>query len=316
MREELQNILDNYLEARKQEYTGHELADLVRHTIPSIIKSKILDPDRYLIKGSAGAGNWTTIPWIAIFDILVTKTAQSGYYPVFLFKDDMTGVYISLNQGVTEIKEKYKTEAKQVLKLKAEDFRAQLGKIPINFSQLQISLRSQGLHSSLAELYEAGNIFAKYYSSRNLPSNEELFTDINKILKIYEELSYNEVIPPSNIESEYEEEYFKGYENLKRFRFHKRIERNNQLSKKVKATQGYTCKACKINFEIVYGDLGKCFIEAHHLVPISSLVKNKVLLDVRKDFTVLCSNCHSMIHRLDDPSDLDLLISILEYNSH
>ncbi len=59
-------------------------------------------------KGSAGAGNWSATPWIAILDILITDTPQSGYYPVFLFRDDMSGFYLSLNQGVTDIRLKYK----------------------------------------------------------------------------------------------------------------------------------------------------------------------------------------------------------------
>jgi 5-methylcytosine-specific restriction protein A len=314
MKEEFQQILLEYKDAYNEQYTGHPLANLIRQEIPQRLFKTIGDEKRYLIKGSAGAGNWTTIPWIAIFDILITTTAQSGYYPVFLFREDMSGLYLSLNQGVTEIKEKYKKDAKQVLKIKAEDYRAQLGNIPANFSELVINLKDKDSRSNLASLYEAGNIFAKFYDSKNLPTEELIIKDIFEILKIYELLSYNEITPPANVESEYEESKFIGYENLQKFRFHKRIERNNQLSKKVKLIQGYTCKACGINFEEVYGEIGKFFIEAHHLTPISNLVGNKVLLDVRKDFTVLCSNCHSMIHKLDDPSNLDLLISILRHN--
>jgi HNH endonuclease len=69
---------------------------------------------------------------------------------------------------------------------------------------------------------------------------------------------------------------------------------------------------CNINFEDIYGILGKEFIEAHHLRPIAQLTGDRVQLDVRTDFTVLCSNCHSMIHGLDDPSNLKLLKSILK----
>jgi hypothetical protein len=39
--------------------------------------------------------------------------------------------------------------------------------------------------------------------------------------------------------------------------------------------------------------------------PISSLAEGvKVTYAVPTDFTVLCANCHRMIHRTDDPSDL------------
>ena len=316
MREQLQNILNDYQEAYGETYTEHPLANLIRQTLPNRIGRLITEPERYILKGSAGAGNWTTIPWVAIFDILITDTAQSGYYPVFLFKDDMSGFYLSLNQGVTEIKEKYKRDAKQVLKLKAEDYRAQLGTLSNNFNLIEIQLKHlETTKSPLAGLYEAGNIFAKQYSSNNIPSDVQLHADISEILKIYETLSYNEGLPTTQAEKENDEEQYTGFEELRKFRFHKRIERNIQLLKKVKSSQGYTCKVCNTNFEDKYGPLGKEFIEAHHLRPIAQLTGDKVKLDARTDFTVLCSNCHSMIHRLDDPSDLELLKSMLQNNS-
>jgi 5-methylcytosine-specific restriction protein A len=54
-----------------------------------------------------------------------------------------------------------------------------------------------------------------------------------------------------------------------------------------------------------YGDLGKGFIEAHRLRPIATLEEGTpVKYDVAADFAVLCSNCHRMIHRFSNPSDL------------
>ncbi len=50
-------------------------------------------------------GQWTHFPWIAIFDIDITTSAQRGFYPVYLFTEDMRGgVYLSLNQGWTYFK--------------------------------------------------------------------------------------------------------------------------------------------------------------------------------------------------------------------
>ena len=45
-----------------------------------------------------------------------------------------------------------------------------------------------------------------------------------------------------------------------------------------------------------YGQIGVDFIEAHHLTPLSELSGDAVHLDPRRDFSVLCSNCHRMIH--------------------
>jgi hypothetical protein len=66
------------------------------------------------------------------------------------------------------------------------------------------------------------------------------------------------------------------------------------------------CQACDLNFEERYGVIGKGFIEAHHLRPIASLKEGMaVSYDVATDFVVLCANCHRMVHRTADPSDLE-----------
>ena len=251
--------------------------------------------------GSPGKGNWTDNPWIAILDTLITDTPQSGYYPVFLFKSDMSGVYLSLNQGVTEVKEYYKRDAKNVLKLRAEDFRA---KIDIDENDLlEIDLNSS---SSNAKLYKAGNIIAKYYSADNLPNVSELTTAVLRFLHLYEELTFND--------TQIDEKKDLTAIEKKQYRLHFRIERNSGVSKKVKKFKGYTCEACDFNFIDKYGELGREFIEAHHLTPIANLGIGQFQINIQTDFAVLCSNCHSMIHRLDDPSNLGQLRQIISQN--
>ncbi|MNU12574.1 hypothetical protein D3C71_05980 [compost metagenome] len=310
MRENLLEILNNYIPYYGD--NGHEITRKIKSDLPKIIFDIIAQPERYLVRGSYGAGNWANIPWVAAFDLLVTDSPQTGYYPVFLFRDDMSGVYLSLNQGVTKIQEKYKRDTKQVLKLKAEDYVSQI-KDFFGFNSEEIILkRNEKTNNRLPSLYQAGNIVSKFYPSDNLPSEEDLQKDLKNILIIYQQIYINDNIPLNNSDDGQEEFEFKDFENLNKFRFHKRIERNYKLSKKVKEIQGYICKACDVDLESRYGEIGKEYIEAHHLNPISTLTGEKIELDARKDFTVLCANCHRMIHRLEDPSDLQELRRIIE----
>ena len=57
------------------------------------------------------------------------------------------------------------------------------------------------------------------------------------------------------------------------------------------------CEICGMNFEQTYGKLGKDFIEAHHnkeaIANMDDLSETKI-----EDLVMLCSNCHSMVHRL------------------
>ena len=89
-------------------------------------------------------------------------------------------------------------------------------------------------------------------------------------------------------------------------RVHKAAERSSKLISRVKELHGYTCEICLMNFEDKYGIFGRHFIEAHHLTPFSELPEDKVvLLSPRDDFAVVCSNCHSMLHRKGAPENFD-----------
>ncbi len=74
-------------------------------------------------------------------------------------------------------------------------------------------------------------------------------------------------------------------------------ERNLKLRKEAVKFHGTACKVCGFDFENKYGDWGKGFIEVHHLLPIGQSKKIKRQVNIKKDLTVLCSNCHKMIHR-------------------
>ena len=93
-------------------------------------------------------------------------------------------------------------------------------------------------------------------------------------------------------------EYKEGKELL---RLHKVRERDPQLvkdaKKRFKKLHGELfCEACGINFERVYGERGKDFIEGHHKKPVSEMKEGETTKV--EDIGMLCSNCHSMIHRL------------------
>ena len=76
------------------------------------------------VKWSLGMGNWARVPWIALLDNRETNTTQSGVYGVFLFREDMSGVYITYNQGVTKIiNENGTSEGRNILQEKANELR-------------------------------------------------------------------------------------------------------------------------------------------------------------------------------------------------
>lgn len=303
-------VLLEYNDAKSSKFADHPLGELVRKEIPDSIR-RIIDKERYKVWGSVGQGNWSEIPWIAIFDILITKTAQSGYYPVFLFKEDMSGFYLSIAQGIIEVKKKHKRDYIEILRERAKYFRTQLDDIPVDFQIWKIDL-SNGKALRNGTGYEAGSICAKFYQKGVSLGEGQIEEDISTILNIYNQLVFDESRMVLESDPEEDEVIFEGYEDLTKFRFHKKIERNHALTKKVKETQKYTCKVCEFNFEKIYGEIGEKFIEAHHLVPISNLGGIRIKLNVLNDFVVLCANCHRMIHKTDDPSDIESFKTLIK----
>ncbi|MCP3940508.1 MAG: hypothetical protein GY710_03385 [Desulfobacteraceae bacterium] len=111
-----------------------------------------------------------------------------------------------------------------------------------------------------------------------------------------EDEKFKEIIR-SDLESfEIENEYFEGEEKKRLSNYY---ERNPRLRIAAIKAHGLECKVCGINFRKVYGDQGDGFIEVHHIKPVSTLVESKAVCPIN-DMTVVCSNCHRMLHRSKD----------------
>lgn len=75
-----------------------------------------------------------------------------------------------------------------------------------------------------------------------------------------------------------------------------RYERDRRLREMCINKYGCKCYVCGFDFEKFYGEVGKGFIEVHHLQPLSDIGEEHTT-DPEKGLRPLCSNCHSMIHR-------------------
>lgn len=87
-----------------------------------------------------------------------------------------------------------------------------------------------------------------------------------------------------------------GFEEGSRtLREHLRLERSTALVGQFKASlTDYACAICGFDFETTFGDLGKGFIEAHHVEPLGETGTSFRHIE---DLLPVCSNCHRMLHR-------------------
>ena len=137
---------------------------------------------------SVGQGNWARVPWLAIIDTRVTDTTQRGIYGAFLFREDMSGVYLAFNQGVTELKRTHGAAAGlQLLRENASSLRSDCGDLTRSDFHLdsEIDLRTEG---TLGRDYEAATIAYKLYERGEVPNDDEISRDIEALLTAYSRL--------------------------------------------------------------------------------------------------------------------------------
>ena len=315
MKSELERIAESYLTAKKEVFTHNPVAKLIREEARKAVRLALgSDGEALLFKGSAGMSQWMDSPWIGVLDPLVTTTAQRGYYVVYLFSASMRRLVLSLNQGITEHRAELPVaEAKERLKHRAGLIRLTLPECKESgFSTDPIALEPPN-SGSRAAFYEAGHAFGKTYSFP-LPDEMILVEDLRQIVSNYRLLTFRGG-PDANLQGldlPSDEDALKALEERRRYRLHRRIERNPMLVKKAKGVHGLCGKVCGFTFRAVYGETAGQYIEAHHLVPISSLPKDKpIMLDPKADFTVLCANCHRIVHSVSPPIDPDELRRII-----
>lgn len=69
---------------------------------------------------------------------------------------------------------------------------------------------------------------------------------------------------------------------------------------------GPQCLVCGIDFEKVYGKIGRGFIHVHHVLELSS-IKAEYKVRPIEDLRPVCPNCHAMLHRKKPAYTIDEL---------
>lgn len=180
----IEMILNKYKSAQKQSFAGNSIAKSLRRDFPDYLKSITDYPENYEFIGSAGRGMWTFSPWVAILNKKVTTSVQKGFFMVYLFREDMEGAYLSLNQGMGQIlKSNSEDKTKSILRSRVIEFRKKLdnklsGKL---LEEIDLGV----VKSEYGSYYEAGNIYAKFYSKKSLPSENVFLSDYKELLNLY-----------------------------------------------------------------------------------------------------------------------------------
>jgi predicted HNH restriction endonuclease len=112
---------------------------------------------------------------------------------------------------------------------------------------------------------------------------------------------------------------FEYEEGLRREAERSFFQRNDRLGQQAKEIYGCICQVCGFDFAKTYGVLGQNFAEVHHLNPLSERPPDEWTTAVRTNVTevaVICSNCHSMIHRRKPALSVEELRAIVGHSLH
>ncbi|TPV45865.1 DUF3578 domain-containing protein [Bacillus dicomae] len=176
LREGFLRVMDEYLEAKKGEFTKHNLGSFVRNDMKKFFANlSFIDMNKYVVKGSVGQTKWANVPWFAIMNQKITKSTQRGYYIVYLFSENMQRLYLTIAQGVTDtpkeeieiIKQEIRQHINMSSKVKRDD---------------NIFLGT----SSSAKDYANSTVAYIEYDANKIPSEKELVEDLEEMLRYYE----------------------------------------------------------------------------------------------------------------------------------
>ncbi|WP_327033926.1 MrcB family domain-containing protein [Micromonospora ureilytica] len=180
--------LKAYVHSQGRDQPAQQHLQAVRRELPALVPSgmKVL---------ASGAGqSLPVVPWIAVLDSNVTTTAQEGLYIVYLYRQDLSRVYLSMNQGATQHQ---RNAGEAGLTGVAQD-RAALAELRAETALLRKHLSDEALAGLTAAIalgaprnrflpcgYEEGNIAAVEYDPAQLPDEDTLQADLNRFLTLY-----------------------------------------------------------------------------------------------------------------------------------
>lgn len=283
-------------------YKGLSAMHSITQEIPNSLRQITFLKDWYKIKGSVGQGNIAQIPHICIFDKDITLSAERGYYIVFLFDSTMSYLFLSLNQGWTQYKKQFKSNAKEVIKKASSRIQTSLT-YPSQFNTKNISLQT---NRGLGTGYELGNICSKTYKKGEIPQTSEIIRDIKELIGVYRNLKLILGRSPLNILSLNDEDHFQDQiQTLSEAQDPKPAQREAKslvwkrsfkISAMALSKASHQCEADLEHQTFIAAKSDKMFVEAHHLVPMEFQEEYKQSLDIVENIISLCPLCHRKFH--------------------
>jgi hypothetical protein len=139
-----------------------------------------------LVNISVGQGNWAAVPWIALLNTSVTTSTQEGIYVAFLIATDLKRIFLTLEQGTTNlVRELGQREAQNRMFDVASKTRMLISDLATAgfVHDNKINLGGGGW---LAKNYEIGAIAHVDFDVNELPPDEQMNKYLKAVLDAYD----------------------------------------------------------------------------------------------------------------------------------
>lgn len=153
------------------------------------------------------------------------------------------------------------------------------------------------IYEEYQESGQRGSFYGKFDSSLS-EDNDAIAAIVVRALSFFEEVfaSFSGTKAAADSGAPDESEAYRAIER-RVVEQHLARERSRELAERCKRRDNYRCQVCEMTFREVYGDIGKTFAEAHHVIPLSKL--SDTVESSLDHLITVCPNCHQMLHRLD-----------------
>ena len=183
LRQALSRIAAEYPLARHERFQGHPLPRFIRTEARQAVFNALNIPSPTTVtRASAGRSAFANVPWIGVFDTVVTRSAQRGYYVVYLFAADGSRVHLSLVVGTASVRRAKGDAARDTLRDAAWQLYAKAKEAGHALPRAPIDLASD---AELPGDYEAAHACGFAYDGTRLPPNETLTSDLNRAYRAY-----------------------------------------------------------------------------------------------------------------------------------
>lgn len=202
LRISLNTILQGYVASRTSEVmsSNAEMWKVFERCENFLQKHELLEKFPHIsVKASVGQGVWAKVPWVVFLDNRETTSTQRGVYCVILFRQNMSGLYFTFNQGVTDpLRQFGAVKGKQNIRDIANTLRPTCGLLRVAGFSLAGDIDLQA-DKGLGTNYEVSTIAHKFYETSNLPEEKQLLADLDALLRTYDAFVVNKLtVAPMN----------------------------------------------------------------------------------------------------------------------